>query len=1634
MQRATVQPPGLVNGLGLRDLERVNRIRTVRALQREMSRQGFDTGPLDGRWGPRTSAAWQQYREQLKGVVDAHRHWYEKLSADAARAAVERRYSVAGELADERRRTESGSPGASSRTRGHGGAAQILAPGGTRGPASDYPGADWRSEGWKTQSRVGMAIAAAKWLKEGFETGLKEAQHPARAVKDISGVNPAHPLDEGLPWLGANVGMILLPGVGRGVRAGRAAAASILAREGLAEAARAARAGYRLPRVARKARLELEKNPFRNELHAQAPAELTTAQRRAYHAQIDRKLIQAARDQGIPASKLYTEEHAALAAGATRGVRASTETQRAVQAALRSGYDRAVFRTAEIKPSMMAHYIAEGEPGRFWYEDSAREILAMTGGDKELAGRFAQLVAIYSSQRAPIPNMQLASNAFHEFLHSGEVKSFGTAHQIREANAAMRGEVVDTAKRSNFFGNILEDIDPEKYAQIFPGGEVTNDLWMARLFGLKTDVPTPREYAAMKAAVQRIADRLGWKPKQVQAALWIAKKAEHEGTSIAEAAVNFADALKYETGIVPFEAAPGAEAARTLHEQYAKLPPEAKREYTAAKAELVSDFLREVGVVGRLGNEGVGVYEGQVNPGWSAYIAASRGKGHEHALRVAPEARKTLNATAAAIGQAFHQDAAAWFKPFYAEVRQSVPASAHNGIKVILGRNATEDEMRALNRAFSAEGHDIALVHEADGVYLLNFSELPNREFHQLAGTIVERELLGATDAKAFAFDGEYITRESYADHLGQPGAAGTRGSDLFGAAALRLEERGADVDFRFLRDPGAGREAGGLRHLEPGFGSGPQIGFEDDSEHGLVGDLAAKLFRSSGRAEAEATAASGGPETLKGFHGGPIQGSEVYLTPSKEYASAYGDVFEHEFTAQKVLRMHSIEDSIQVGRDAVEHFGGPEAAAARFNGDPQAMIAQYARDQGYDAIVKKGGAGLNFNIGPNGAEAVDEIVALDPQAIQSMREAAAKDKLMSGLSEGRAAGLRREQEALYSQERGRRAGLAEEELAKAPDTLDASLAAMKTQLKGSLSKLKFEGIRGLNEDEINTLAIIAKNHPDLNVFERLRVMDAVAHAYAFGRLPTKSELKLLRKVYGPDITAEAFAPTKLQKYAQAGFQLLNMPRALMASFDVSAPFRQGLVAFARHPVLTGRNMGPMLKYFASEHGYQDLMQSIERRPNFELYHDAKLAITDVEHSLQSREEQFMSSWAEAITGFGKKDEHGNYLFSGVRMSGRAYTGFLVKTRADMFDYLIEQAEMMGHDVSDREFLRDLGGYVNAATGRGGLGKFEGAAVGLNSFLFSPRLMASRLSFLNPLSYAKLHPFVRRQKLQAALQTAGTIGAILWLAEQVTGATVGLDPRSADFAKIRVGNTRIDIAGGFAQYVRLAGTLALAATGRTEGDDALQSSVRFLRGKFSPVAAIVADVLTHTNYAGFPLKKGWWKKEVYDSFIPLVVQDVRDLYHQTGSIPGAVAGFAAAATGIGVSSYGDPEKLKHPPKSYGDKQLEWQTKAKKTFGSLPPEVLEAERAKLLYHDALEHRKDELGVDKLTDRQRTHLKLTIVRVTHPEYADVVRGFQHDVDSADPEVVAAYDRWAKKAMGWHIDRKYHEYEKKLAAAGG
>jgi len=511
---------------------------------------------------------------------------------------------------------------------------------------------------------------------------------------------------------------------------------------------------------------------------------------------------------------------------------------------------------------------------------------------------------------------------------------------------------------------------------------------------------------------------------------------------------------------------------------------------------------------------------------------------------------------------------------------------------------------------------------------------------------------------------------------------------------------------------------------------------------------------------------------------------------------------------------------------------------------------------------------------------------------------------------------VRKEQEAGYSVERGKRVAAASTYLDDQSLPWEQRLRLAKRELRGELPKINFQGFSELNDQSLQVLATHILNHPNVSRFEKIRATDALVNALAGNKVPTHSEITLLEHIFGKD-TANGLALLAVHPYRDRILSALNVPRSLMASFDLSAPFRQGLMISTRHPTIFARNFGSMIKAFGSEGVYHGMLDEIRARPTYPLMLEARLPITELGRDVGAREERFASDYAEKLTG-GK--------YGPVRASGRAYTGFLDKVRADVFDHLIERAQAQKVNVHDQHFLESLGRYIGSATGRGDLGHFQEAGKYLNAVLFSPRLLASRLNFLNPVYYARLHPFARREALRSALQLAGTLSTMLGLASQVPGVRVQTDPRNPDWGKIRIGNTRMDIAGGFQQELRLLAQVATgvaisSTTGKrlslTAGGfgkpTRLDLIQRFFMGKESPLASLVTDWLRGSTQIG---QKFSWRSAAAQRMTPLLGQDAYDLYKEKhGGMNGlmaAFAGYGLGAFGLGLQTYG-PKK----PTSYG---------------------------------------------------------------------------------------------------------------------
>lgn len=469
-------------------------------------------------------------------------------------------------------------------------------------------------------------------------------------------------------------------------------------------------------------------------------------------------------------------------------------------------------------------------------------------------------------------------------------------------------------------------------------------------------------------------------------------------------------------------------------------------------------------------------------------------------------------------------------------------------------------------------------------------------------------------------------------------------------------------------------------------------------------------------------------------------------------------------------------------------------------------------------------------------------------------------------------------------------------------------------ELKGALPKIEWNGFTEFNPETVDHMIRHIFEETNLSFYDALRASKGLDRMMA-GRPPQENQRLLLERIFGKNNIDAISAPTNrglLGLLHEHGLQLWNTPRTLMASFDLSAPFRQGLVAGARHPVIFAKNFKPMVRAWGSEKVATAIMDDIAERANFARYQKAKLAITDAAGDSALREEQFPASMLDKAPG--------------VKHSSRAYSAFLDKMRVDIFDRMIDLAASQGKNVDDPEFLDALGRYINTATGRGKLPSktAEKAAPFLNNFLFSPRLMASRIAVLNPGYYVNLYrqsPFVAMQAARAAVQTLAGVSTMLYLASNIPGAKVGTNPLSADFGKIRIGDTRIDVAGGFQQYLVLYTRLALgksvsSSTGKSQnlkggyGDSSrLDVLLRFIEGKFAPSPGMLRDALEGQTFTGESLTP---QGMAYNNLVPLNVQGGIELYKNEGSVPAAIGGGLLSSIGFGVNSY--PNKPASSPR------------------------------------------------------------------------------------------------------------------------
>ena len=442
--------------------------------------------------------------------------------------------------------------------------------------------------------------------------------------------------------------------------------------------------------------------------------------------------------------------------------------------------------------------------------------------------------------------------------------------------------------------------------------------------------------------------------------------------------------------------------------------------------------------------------------------------------------------------------------------------------------------------------------------------------------------------------------------------------------------------------------------------------------------------------------------------------------------------------------------------------------------------------------------------------------------------------------------------------------------------------------------------------------------------------------------LELKDKLIALKQERNVRVLRQEYANrSNRQKGWDMAMEVLNVPRTIMSSMDLSAVGRQGLLAGTAHTGVAGRAFLEMIKQAGSQKVFDRWFYDVKNDKRYNTSQESGLFIADPhDYRLGVKEEQFMNNLAEKIPYLGGDAKvpvikNGRLALSEKKYGGlikgseRAYVGYLNKLRWDLFTKFSDKFEEQGKTFGNSpELYKGLANYINNSTGRGKLPSFKGfnleiIAPVLNSVYFSPRLIASRLNLFNPLYYANMPKEVRVEAVKDLLNFISVGATVMILASLAFSDddefSIEFDPRSTDFLKMKHGKTRYDIWGGYQQYVRVISQVVMAQSKSTTngkikeldgkgafGSDRGDVISRFNRGKLAPIPSMLTDLLTGKTVLGQDVTL---EDELMTHLLPLSALDISKALEEKGASSLLTVGIPSLL-GVGVSTYDDRKKSK----------------------------------------------------------------------------------------------------------------------------
>ena len=148
---------------------------------------------------------------------------------------------------------------------------------------------------------------------------------------------------------------------------------------------------------------------------------------------------------------------------------------------------------------------------------------------------------------------------------------------------------------------------------------------------------------------------------------------------------------------------------------------------------------------------------------------------------------------------------------------------------------------------------------------------------------------------------------------------------------------------------------------------------------------------------------------------------------------------------------------------------------------------------------------------------------------------------------------------------------------------------------------------------------------------------------------------------------------------------------------------------------------------------------------------------------------------------------------------------------------------------------------------------------------------------------------VRKIAARATVQFVGANLGILWLMDNLSDEiTIETDPRSTDYMKARMGNTRWEFWAGFQPYVRVLTQLVTgerkASSGRIQPINAWNLLERTFRTKANPAWGLMVDIMKGKTFLGEEITAETEdvRRMMINNLMPLVMQDMWDVVQDEG--------------------------------------------------------------------------------------------------------------------------------------------------------